>query len=87
MTADPAGMVFLLPALRGQLTGADVAADDRKAALLVEYACWHRHMVDWRSRQLTARQRLDQEWLDEGRDLFEELDVLRSAARRSGVPC
>lgn len=83
----PADIVFLLPALHGQLTGAELVADDRKSVLLVEYACWSRHMTDWRSRQSAARERLDQHWLDEGRSLFEQLDALRAAARRTGVLC
>ncbi|MEO5835031.1 MAG: hypothetical protein ABJA16_06515 [Nakamurella sp.] len=84
---DRADIVFLLPALRGQLRGAELIADERKRTLLVEYACWNRHMEDWRSRQLGARRRLDQPWLDEGRVLFEQLDVLRAAARHTGVLC
>lgn len=90
MNADPAGwadIVFLMPALRGELTSTELAADGRKVALLVEYACWNRHLVDWRSRRSPDRQRVDERWLNEGRVLFEELDKLRSAARRTGVLC
>lgn len=87
MTADRADVVFLLPALQRSLTATELATDARKAALLVDDACWDRHMTDWRSRRSPDRERLDQQWLNEGRALFEELDRLRATARRTGVLC
>ena len=55
-------------------------ADSALRALMVEYACCELHLADWHARQPPRRHREFNDWIIEGRSLFDGLDALKKIA-------
>lgn len=69
-----------LPALLASVLDQAVLADPAIGALMVEYACWEVHLAEWRDRQPPRSHRDYDDWIGEGRGLFDQRDDLKGTA-------
>jgi hypothetical protein len=66
-----------LSALLSSASDQALLADPALRALMVEYSCYEVHFSDWHSRQPPRRQTDFNDWIIEGRALFDGLDELK----------
>ena len=69
-----------LSALLASVSDQALLADPALAALMVEYSCWEMQLADWHDRRLPKRNERFNEWISEGRALFDRRDELKAIA-------
>ena len=57
-----------------------VLADLELAALVVEFACWEMQLAEWRGRWKPKAHDGRDDWIREGRAMFDERDALKARA-------
>ena len=76
-----------LPALLSSVSDQALLADPALRAFVVEHSCYELHLADWYARQPPRRHCEFNDWIIEGRALFDGLDELKSGptCRRSAT--
>jgi hypothetical protein len=69
-----------LPALLSSVSDQALLADPTLRALVVEHSCYELHLADWYARQRPRRHAEFNDWIIEGRVLFDGLDELKKTA-------
>jgi hypothetical protein len=69
-----------LPALLSSVPDHALLSEPALSALMAEYACWELHLADWHGRQPPRRYREYDDWIGEGRALFDHRDELKQVA-------
>jgi hypothetical protein len=69
-----------LSALLSSVSDQALLADPALSAVMVDYMCYELHMSDWHARQPSRRHREFNDWIIEGRTLFDGLDALKKIA-------
>jgi len=80
-SSPPAAPAFVdLSVLLASASDEALLADPALAALIVEYACWERELAEWHSRTLPQRHKGFNDWIGEGRALFDRRDEVKATA-------
>jgi hypothetical protein len=69
-----------LSALLSSVSDEAMLADPALRALMVDYSCYQLHLADWHARQPPRRRGGFDDWIIEGRALFDSLDELKKIA-------
>ena len=69
-----------LSALLSSVSDRALVANPALQALMTEYSCQQIYLADWHARQPTRRHPEFNDWIIEGRALFDGLDALKKIA-------